>query len=365
MGDEIPDEEQSATSEEAMAESAPLHAHAPDSEPAPDAPADSDASEPDAEERRALSRQRRQERAEAARRKRERQLLTRLWIGGAIVLVIFLASFWPVMAGRLGGAKQLDDAAGLLTQAENTVGQIDKLVQRQLSAEAGPNVRDIKPDVAVARRELTQARQLVADAMPHLTEDEQSRAKLVQSAVAARLIQLDRAPAILSASTKAVRAKSVADRGWDLMLRGEAAEQTAAKEYRANKASAVESAAVSVATIRAEFSDAQTFYSQAATAFPQAGIERYATYVGGKTPQLDALEAAARAWLRHDLASAAREFSAYQKASARTAVQRKQLPGAPGVATGQGFRQLAGSAADAYERARTEAQKADKALATP
>jgi hypothetical protein len=319
----------------------------------------------DAEQRREESRRRRAERAAAAARERERRLWLGMWIAGAFVVAAFLILMWPVMAARLGAAKQLDDAYALLGQAENSIAQVDKVVQRQLSAEAAPSVRDLKPELAVAKRELAQADALVADAMPHLTEDEQARGELIKSAIAARREMVERTPGILTASTKAVRAKTAADRGWSLTLRANAAAESAARSYRRHTASAVTTAAASIATIRGALADSRVFYSEAASAFPEAGFERYTAYVDAKSAEIGQLESAARAWLRHDLASASRLFAAYQKSAAKTSAQFKQLPGAPGVATGQAFRRLVGGAADAYAKARTKAEQADKALKTP
>ena len=43
----------------------------------------------------------------------DRRIWTGLWVAAAVVLVLFMLAFWPVMRGRLDAAKQLQaEAAG-------------------------------------------------------------------------------------------------------------------------------------------------------------------------------------------------------------------------------------------------------------
>ena len=300
-----------------------------------------------------------------AERMRERNIWVWLSLGGVLVLVLFLLVFWPVMRGRLDATKQLEQAVVLLGQAEGTTAAVDKTVAVQLSADALSSAPDVAAEILVARRELGQANQLIDDAMPHLADDEQQRATLVKTAVRARLTMLDSAPAILIASVKAVQAKTLGDRAWQLTLHAQTAETAAVRDYEGQTASTVESASVAVTTIQIELSDARDLYSQAASAFPDAGFEQYAKYVDVRRAAVAQLAQATTQWLHNGKPLAKATFANYQSSATKVSSAAKSLPYAPGSATGAGFRKVAGSQATAYAKAEKQAEAADKALKAP
>jgi hypothetical protein len=268
------------------------------------------------------------------------------------------------MAGRLNAARQLDQAQAILGEAKSTMGPVDKTVTEQLSPQAAAGVPSPAAQILVARREINQALALVDDAMPHLTEDEQKRGQLIRTAAKARLDMLRRTPTILNASVKAVGAKSLVDRASALTLKASAAEIAASSNYGLHTASAVESASVALQRIKGQLGDARALYSQAASAFPGAGFERYIAYVDMRRQGAALLSQATSRWLKGDLVGAAAEYAAYERAVAKATVVVVKLPSASS-APGQAFRKLAGAAADAYAKSKQQALDAEKALGSP
>ena len=298
-------------------------------------------------------------------RMRDRRVWLWLGLAGLVVLAIFLFAFWPVMQGRLNAAKQLDQAIALLGQAKSATAGVDRAVATQLSADALSSAPSVAAEILVARRDLTQANRLLDEAMPHLTEEEQHRAQSAQTAVKARLVMIDNAPAILIASVKAVQAKALGDRGWKLTVQARTREAEATRDYRRQSASAVESAAVDITTVQAELGDARDLYSQAASAFPGAGFEHYVTYTDVRRASVAQLARAATLWLHNGQALARVTFTSYLVSAAKASAAGKSLPYAPGSATSAAFRRVAGAQADAYAAAKKRADDADKALAAP
>jgi hypothetical protein len=300
-----------------------------------------------------------------AQRRAERRMWRLLILGGVVALAAFLVGFWPVMQARLDAAGQLDQAVALLDQAAGTIAAIDKAVTTQLSADAAPSAPSIAAEILVARRELNQANDLVDDAIPHLTDDERHRAELARAAINARLVMIKNAPSILAASTKAVRAKALGDRGWRLTVRANVAQGSASRSYQLQTASAVETASAAMSVIRAELGDASNLYSQAASEFPVAGFQSYVAYAGMRAVDAAQLQQAATAWLGGDASLARVVHSRYRTLSAKSAAAAKRLPYAPGTATGKAFRAAAGSAADAYAKAKRQALDSEMALKSP
>jgi hypothetical protein len=287
----------------------------------------------------------------------------RVTIAGALVLVLLLLGLWPGIKGRMEAAEQMTQAEALLGQANGTVAHIQGTVDTQLSAQAEPSVPSVVAEILVARRELLAAQKLIDQAMPHLTNEEQHRASLMKDTAQARLVMIQGAPSILMASVKAVQAKTLGDRAWRLTLLAGNVEARAARNYSAQSASRVESAAVAMQAVTGQLAEARGLYSQAASAFPDAGFERYVAYIDQRRRQAAQLEDSAVAWLGGNRAQAAEDFAAYQVSAAKSAKVLATLPPAPGNATGTAFRKVAGRAADAYDNARQEALRADRALA--
>jgi hypothetical protein len=296
-----------------------------------------------------------------AQRKRERRIWTGLVVAALAVLAVFLYAFWPVMAGRLAAAKQLDQAQALLEQAKPTVDEVDEVVTVQRSTRAAAGAPATAPQILVARRELTRAQALIDDAMPHLTDDEQKRAKLISTATQARLEMIDRAPAILVVSVKAVKAKALVDQAWKATQSASVAETAALANYETGEASSVASAAASLQRIRGQLGDAHTLYSQAASAFPEAGFKRYVKYVDLRNQGAQLLSHGAVAWLEGDQDGASMDLRVYKRTVANATSAAAKLPPAAG-APGQAFRKVAGPAIKAYDTAKQQALEAENAL---
>jgi hypothetical protein len=201
--------------------------------------------------------------------------------------------------------------------------------------------------------------------MPHLTEDEQKRGNLALDVLKARRTMIQTAPTILSASAKAVRAKAIADRGWASTQQASVAETRVVDGWKLQTASAIQTASATIPVIQSELTSARIYYSQATTAFPSAGFERYTAYVDLRRKAITQLGVATKLWLAGSVLQAKAAFALYKVADAKADAAFVKLPYAPGTATGQAFRALAGRAVDEYAKAKQQAADSDKALKTP
>ena len=298
----------------------------------------------------------------AAAEARDRR--TWLWLSaaGAAVLVLFLLAFWPVMAGRLAAAKQLDEAAALLGKASGTVGGIDRLVTDQLSAEPSKQIRDVSPDALVARRELKQVQSLLGDAMPHLTEDEQRRGELIRTAAEARLKMLDSAPLILKTSTRAAAAKELADSAAAQFKLADQSEKRANALYKQQTALGVRTASDLYARASGNLKIARSIYSRVATALPGVDLAAYQSYLDMRRGALKTALLSASVWLDGDIPGGQLLHGAYVAQNKQAIAAAEKLPSAPGRVVGDAFKRIAGRSRDIYEKARTQADNAEKAL---
>jgi hypothetical protein len=295
---------------------------------------------------------------------RERRIWFALIAGGALVLLVFLLAFWPVMKGRLNAAKQLDDATALLKQARGSVSDVDRLVAAQLSAQPSATAPDVSPQILVARRELMQIDTLIDDAMPHLTEDEQRRAVLLREAADARLGMLAAAPALLKLSAKSARALAPANAAWRESQLADQTEASANAQYAKQTALSVRMSSDSYGQASTQVKTANSLYSQAASAFPEAGYNRYVDQGNLRIVALKSATASAASWVSGNKAIAATQHAQYVSQSAKAQAAAKALPSPPGRAAGDAFERLAGASRQAYEAARAKVVAADEALST-
>jgi hypothetical protein len=294
----------------------------------------------------------------------ERRIWTRLWIAAAVVLVLFMLAFWPVMRGRLDAAKQLDDSQALLAQVRSGASDIDRVVQQQLSGSPAVTVPDLAPQTLVIRRDIHQIDALIGDALPHLTEDEQRQANLVQEAADARLGMLDAAPAIVRLSARSERALRAADVGWEQTQLANSSEASADAQYAKQTAVGVATAGNLYARATTQLKSASALYSQAASWFPEAGYKRYADQTNMRIAALAFATAGTKSWLAGDTALAQSQHAQYVAANAKATAVGKALASPPGRAGGDAFEKLAGSARQEYEAARAKAVAADAALSS-
>lgn len=298
----------------------------------------------------------------AQRPRRSRVVWITLIVLGVVVLAAAGVFASRVVGGGLEAATQLDRATLLVERAGHAVVAVDEVVRTDVSPAIVARAKDVGPRVAPARIELEEALRLVDSAMPRLTDDEQRRATLLKAAAAARVEMLDAAPAILSANIKAADAMPLAIEAWASTLAAGRLADRAVGEYNKLTKPGVQAGATFNAQAEGELAHSRDLFSRAATAFPEARLERYATYLDQKAKQVALLRRAAIAWLAGRFAEANGLIVAYNAQGVTSAATIRQLPATPSVAVADAHKLLADSATATYFAARTKASTADKAF---
>ena len=289
---------------------------------------------------------------------RERRIWLIITICGVIVAAAVMALYWPVMAGRLEAAKDLDRATALVKGADAPMAAIDVAVHAPLSPETGRTSVDLAARITPATRTLTEAVKLLDTATPRLTEDEQRRGALVKKVARLRLEMLARASVILGAQGKAVQASQLADNGWQEAQSGAGLEAQAAAEYNKKSMSGVQSAAALNDQATQQFSLARSSFAEAASTLPEADFGPFFAFVDARLAQVSLSRQSDAAWIAGRKDEARTLALSYNAASARSIELAKSLPSSPNVAVDAGFKKATSSALEAYEKARDEAGKA-------
>lgn len=299
---------------------------------------------------------------EAAYRKLSRRALVAVTL---VLLIVFASAGYigtHAISRRFEGARKLDEAQRLLERADTVVIALDEVVRGQLSADLAERAGAIRSDLPGATEDLKRAIDLIDQANDSVTENEQKSSMLLRDAAVARLDMLGPADAILEANAKAGTSLDPAKQGWALVLSAEKTADEAVAEYnKLTKESVTKSGQLS-AQADAKLKDARSYFSEAATAFPEAGFDKYLAFIDGKIALIGISQQSNAAWLAGRVADANALIAAYNTEEQKVIVAAKALPATPANAVADAYERLVKAKTDAYFEARKAATKADAAL---
>lgn len=294
--------------------------------------------------------------------KRNRTIWTVLTVAGMVVVIAAGIAGWRVMSGRLVSARQLDQAIVLVESADRAVIEVDKVVRAEVTPAVGQQARDLAPTIPTATRQLADAVKLIDSAYPKLNNAERRKATLLRTTAKAKLTMMEQAPLILSANVKVADTQPLAKTAWEQTAAADRLADEAVASYNKLTKPGAQASAVKNAQAEKAFQSAHELFSQAATAFPEAGIDRYVAYVDQKLVQIAISRKSDAAYLAGQLAQANSYIAAYNAADAKGIAMVKALPATPMLAIADAYKRIADTATVKYFKARDAASKADQAL---
>ena len=186
----------------------------------------------------------------------------------------------------------------------------------------------------------------------------------MEAAAKARLEMLDSAPAVLSATEKAAMSAALVEQAWAKTLAADRLAKQSVADYNKLKKADVKNASAANDGAKAAFVAARDLFSQAASAFPEAELSVFVTYVDERIALVAISKKADVAWLSGRVSQANKLIASYNKRDAAVAQGAKQLPDSPASAVAEAYKALADAPSSAYYKARQKAAEADNALRT-
>jgi hypothetical protein len=279
-----------------------------------------------------------------------------------IVIVVFAAAALigtKAIARRFEAARKLDRAQELLTSADAVVLDVDEVVRAKASPQIARRARNLGERMTVAKNDLEETVRLIDGSLSSVTDDEREAAGLKRASAEARLNMLEPARTILDASAKAGDALDPSRKGWELVVGAEKLADDSVRQYnRLNKAGVAASSKLA-RQAQEKLREAKPYFSQAATAFPEAGFERYSEFIDSKASLLDLSRQSNTLWLAGKIAEANVVIVRYNALEKKTIALAAGLPESPGKAVADTYERLAGAATEEYFAARKVATKAD------
>lgn len=283
----------------------------------------------------------------------------------AVILVVFVAAGiigTKAISRRFAGARNLDEARQLLNDADPTVLDIDQAVRAEASAEVAQQARSLLARIPDVTEQLARAVRLVDAAMESVTDDEQQQAKLLRAAAVARERMLDPAVTILDATAKAGDALKPAEEGWKIVAAAERLADDSVRQYNLLTKAGVTASSKLALQAKAELERARPYFSEAATAFPEAGFDRYTRFIDAKVELLELSRQSNALWLAGKVTEANKLIARYNVQDKTVVALAAELPDSTGAAIADAYERLAGAATTEYFDARKAATKADAEL---
>ena len=246
-----------------------------------------------------------------------------------IVIVVLVAAGFigsSAITRRLKAAREIDRATRLLEQADTIVLDIDEVIRAEASPVMAERARALLDKMPSTVSDLKEVERLIDDAMGKVTEDEQRKSVLLRAAASARLEMLEPAKPVLDANVKAGLALEPAQDGWGIVLAAEKLADQSVREYNKLTTESVRRSSNLAAQAARELSRSRPYFSQAATAFPEAGFDRYLAFVDAKIALLALSRRSNSAWIAGKIPEANADIKKYNAQEKVAVALARALP---------------------------------------
>jgi len=302
--------------------------------------------------------------AEIEQNRRDRRTWWAMAALGVVVAALALSFGWRIVEARLDAAKKLDGAMQALNDTGPTVISADATVLGAVAEDDAAKAVALLPRIGAARTALSEAATLSVAGFDRLTDDEQKQALLVQAAAKARLELLDTVPPLLTALESAAEAEALAAEAWDRALAADKLARESVASYNKLTKVGVRNAAAANEKAKAEFQASRDLFDRAITAFPDADLEVFASYVEERLALVDLSSKADEAWLAGKSTQANTLIAANNEKSAAAAKRAAKLPASPVNAIADAYEKVTSPLRSKYREVRQKVTEADELLRT-
>lgn len=304
----------------------------------------------------------------ARRSRRERRRARRPWgvwvIVGAVVLTAAGAGAFVGLRGlaaRADALTKLQRGLELLREADPAVVRMDEVIGGDISSGTVAAAVEAEAGLASARRQLEEAARLLAAARGGVPAGDRELAEAARLAANARASLLKKGAPLLAVNTKAALALKPASESWQMMLDSQRLADGAVAQYNLHTEAGVRKSDTLAAQATEKLKAARALMSEAASAFPEAGLGVHLAYADSELAALAKAKAVNAAWLKGDKVKANELLREFNRLESKASGLGRKLE-APSAAISKAYDLLVIDLLPAYSEARTAATAADEAL---
>jgi len=257
---------------------------------------------------------------------------------------------------------RLAQATELLASADSIVIDADAVVRGDITPELGAKASQAATALPTAVADLQEAIELLQRIQDDLPSEQAQEAVALIASAEGRLAMLEHAPTLLQANIVAAASLEPARAAWEHVSAAEGLKDQATTEYnRLTRASVTRSQQLNTQA-EERFRQAKEQFRLADSAFPEAELDRFITYIEANLEMLAISKRADAAFLAGRIAEANTLAGQVNTKDAQIVEQLKALPETPEAAIAGAYEKLAGPATELYFEARDRVTKADAEL---
>ncbi len=286
-----------------------------------------------------------------------------VWVVAVLALALVAAAVYMGLqqTTRVRAAEdKLETAVEMLAEVEDVVIAADEVVQAEITSDLASTAAEAQEQLPQARKDLSDAIELLVAARIDLTEDDQVLAQALQAAAEARAEMLQEAETILAANKLAAGALQPAADGWALVAEAEKLSQDAVVQYNKHTKEGVENSTKLSKEAVEKLAAARSSIETASVTFPDAELKQFIDYIDAREELLESSMKIDSTWLDGKLEDANDMLDAYSKQETALIAQGKELPASPKIAIADAYEALAAEPTDRYFAARDRARAADE-----
>lgn len=302
---------------------------------------------------------------EIARRKARRRL-SRI-VGVSVVAVVSVALLaaggvylYKEQQSHQENVGQLDEALGLVSQADETLHVLDEVVQNPFAEGSAEKRATLEKQIGQTSAVLDEADEKARAASVDLRASrDKEAANQTVAAIVARRSLLEAGSQLVSLSAAAQQATTLVDEAWAYLLEADELAREAAALVVETTPENVQASKDKTNEAIAALQAARTSLDDAKIAFDAADLSDVAAYIDKRVEALGYALASDDAFLARNKEEAAAQNDAYNAADAEAAALAQGLPDAPSSLVSDAYESAATELVNAYSTARSQAGTAD------
>lgn len=296
-----------------------------------------------------------------ARRRRHRRFAIAVVVVASLALVAVGGTYlYREYQNHNDHVAQLDNALNLITSADETVIELDKLVADPFAEGAGERSAAVLSQLPSARNQLDEAVQLAQSAADNLRSSiDRGAAHQATAAIAARDDLIDNGEQLVEEAQDARTAVTAVEGVWSGILAADALAREAAVLVTDTTTENVQASKDKTNQAIAAFEEARAQLTEAQALYPPADLTPLASYLDKRIESLGYAVASDDAFLARNKEEAAAQNTAYNTADAEAVDMAVKLPINPGDLVTKAYTEKTTSVMGAYSTARLQAGTAD------
>lgn len=302
---------------------------------------------------------------EIARRKARRRLSK--WLAILVIIVVSLGLlvaggvyFYGEYQNQQSHVAVLDDALILIKEADETIQQLDEVVNNPFKEGSEEQRALIQAQFEDTERKLQDADEKARAVSLELSgAREKEAANQTVAAVAARFTLIEQGQLLMNAATEAQSAAEQVEAAWNTVLKGDDLARQAAQLVTDTTAENVEASKDKTVEALTAFDSAHKEFLSVQEAYPLVDLSQFVAYIAKRQESLGYAISSDDAFLSKNKEEATAQNNAYNIADAEAATLAKALPKEPSGVVDEAFESATADVAKAYSTARLQARSAD------